>query len=70
MAISDLEEVISPECARKCFLTGLSDGLPDCRNASVFTVSFIVATIVDLICLFSSLHILGLVYSDNCHIMP
>lgn len=49
IVISDQEEDISPECARKRFLTGLRDGLPECRDASVFMVSFIIGPIVDLI---------------------
>ena len=52
MAISNEEEDISPECARKRFLTGLSEGLPECRDASLlslFMVLFIVLTLVELI---------------------
>lgn len=33
MAVSPKEEDVSPEADRKCFLTGLSEGLPDHGDA-------------------------------------
>lgn len=53
MAISDKEENVSPEYDRKRFLAGLSDGFPVCRDASVFMVSVILGTAIELVWLCS-----------------
>lgn len=52
LAVSEEEEDISPQCDRKRFLIGLTDGLPECRKASassLFKVSFIAGALVELI---------------------
>lgn len=43
MAVSDKEEDISPECARKRFRTGLREGLPECGDASVSSLFMVSA---------------------------
>lgn len=47
VAVSGKEEPICPQCARKRFLTGQRDGLPE---SSLFMVSFSAAALVEIIC--------------------
>lgn len=51
-AVSGEEEPICPECARKRFLTGRRDGLPESSDAfasGLFMVSFSAAALVEII---------------------